>query len=199
VNNYPSEFPNKAPYETAEAPSGFRHFLLDVLETVAISLILFLAINAVSARIRVDGHSMVPTFQDGEFVIVDKISYRFNDPQRGDIVVFHYPRDPAQEYIKRIIGLPGDEVLIRGGVVYVNGIALVEPYAFEAPRYELQVYVPAGEYFVLGDNRNNSSDSHDWGTLPEEFLVGKAFFIYWPLNEVGIVQSASAAYEGVTP
>ncbi len=170
-----------------------RQFFLDVFETVIISLLLFVAINAISARIRVDGHSMVPTFLDGEFVIVDKISYNFKDPARGDIVVFHYPIDPEQEYIKRVIGLPGDHLTVRGGEVYVNGEVLAEPYIAAAPNYEFDAVVPEGEYFVLGDNRNNSSDSHNWGAVPENYLVGKAIFVYWPLNELGVIKNASAA------
>lgn len=191
----PEVTPDPMPANGGDAQS-LRNFLLDVLETVVISLLLFLAINAVSARIRVDGQSMVPTFKDGEFVIVDKISYRFHDARRGDVIVFHYPRDPQQEYIKRVIGLPGDQIDIRNGKVYVNGSVLNEPYINAQPRYELQTVVPAGELFVLGDNRNNSSDSHDWGTVPEDFVVGKAVFVYWPINEVGVIQSASAAYQG---
>lgn len=185
--------------ETQPQDNSVRNFFLDVLETVVISVLLFLAINAVSARIRVDGSSMVPTFHDGEFVIVEKVSYRFSDPQHGDIVVFHFPRDPEQEYIKRVIGLPGDQVSIREGQVFLNGVLLEEPYIAAAPRYELDVVVPPGELYVLGDNRNNSSDSHDWGTVPLEYVVGKAVFVYWPLNVAGMVQSASAAYPGSTP
>lgn len=192
----PETYPETRPENRQDTPReshGLRNFLLDVLETVVISVLLFLAINAISARIRVDGSSMVPTFQDGEFVIVEKVSYRFSEPQRGDIVVFHFPRDPEQEYIKRVIGLPGDQISIRQGQVYLNGELLNEPYVAAAPRYELDYEVPAGELFVLGDNRNNSSDSHDWGTVPLEYVVGKAVFVYWPLTEAGIVQSASAA------
>lgn len=183
----------------SENKFGFRRFIVDVIETVVIALLLFLAINAVSSRIRVDGSSMVPTFQNGEFVIIDKLSYRFADVNRGDVVVFHYPFDPEQEYIKRVIGLPGDQVVVRDGAVYVNGSLLNEPYISAAPRYEQETQVPEGELYVLGDNRNNSSDSHDWGTVPLEYLVGKAVFVYWPLTELGLVQSASAAYEGAVP
>lgn len=194
----PEASPDPMPADGGDAQS-LRNFVLDILETVVISLLLFLAINAVSARIRVDGHSMVPTFKDGEFVIVDKISYHFHDPSRGDVIVFHYPRDPQQEYIKRVIGLPGDQIDVSNGSVYVNGSKLNEPYINAEPLYELQTVVPAGELFVLGDNRNNSSDSHDWGTVPEDFVVGRAVFVYWPIAEAGMIQSASAAYQADTP
>jgi signal peptidase I len=185
--------------ETPEEKQSARQFFLDVFETVVISLLLFLAINVVSARIRVDGHSMVPTFMNGEFVIVDKISYRFSSPSRGDVVVFHYPRDPQQEYIKRIIGLPGDHVAVGGGVVYVNGQALDEPYIADPPNYTMEMDIPQGQYFVLGDNRNNSSDSHNWGTVPANFLIGKAVFVYWPLTEAGVVKTANAANPPASP
>lgn len=187
------QFHSEANVEEPRTGKQARQFLLDVFETVVISLLLFVAINAVSARIRVDGHSMVPTFQDGEFVIVDKISYHFTDPERGDIVVFHYPRDPEQEYIKRVIGLPGEHITVNEGVVRVNGEVLSEAYIAAAPSYELDLVVPEGEYFVLGDNRNNSSDSHNWGTVPTDYLVGRAVFVYWPLNELGLINNASAA------
>jgi signal peptidase I len=100
--------------------------------------------------------------------------------QRGDIIVFHFPMDPKQELIKRVIGLPGDRVEVAGGVVYVNGLPLEEPYIAAPPAYTSQWDVPEGRLFVLGDNRNDSSDSHSWGFLPYENVVGKAVLIYWP-------------------
>jgi signal peptidase I len=173
-----------------EAPHLGR-LLFDILQTVLISVVLFAGINLVSARIRVDGYSMYPTFRNGEFVIVNKLAYALGAPQRGDIVVFHFPRDPRQEYIKRVIGLPGDEVAVLDGKVYVNGEPLVEDYIAAAPAYENTWQIPQGELFVLGDNRNNSSDSHSWGTVRLENVVGKAVFVYWPLNELGVIEHAS--------
>jgi signal peptidase I len=168
-----------------------------VLETLVLSLILFLVINAISARIRVDGSSMEPTLHNGEFVIVNKLAYKLDEPKLGDIIVFHFPRDPDQEYIKRVIGVPGDKVVIEDGKVYVNGNEIDEPYISAPPAYTASRWdVPEGNLFVLGDNRNNSSDSHSWGMVPLEYVVGKALFIYWPLEEWGIVRhtyTASAA------
>ena len=175
---------------------GIWRFLLDILETLVLSGILFLAINAISARIRVDGFSMEPTLRNGEFVIVNKLAYRFGKPSIGDVIVFHYPRDPAQEYIKRVIGLSGDQVKISNGQVMVNGQAITEPYIAAAPRYDSEWSVPESSLFVLGDNRNNSSDSHNWGPVPMENVVGKALFVYWPPTEWGLIQdplSVSAA------
>ena len=155
-------------------------FALDIIETLVLAVILFFGINTVSARVRVDGFSMIPTLKDGEFVLVSKINYRFGDVERGDIIVFHYPMDPDQELIKRVIGLPGDSVSVQNGTVSVNGQILSEPYIAAAPAYSGTWTVPDEQLFVLGDNRNDSSDSHSWGFLPFEKVVGKAVVIYWP-------------------
>ena len=164
----------------AEETINWRRFTLDIVETLALAIVLFLGINAVSARVRVDGFSMRPTLQDGEFVLVSKLNYKFGAVQRGDIIVFHFPMDPKQELIKRVIGLPGDHISVNSGNVTVNGQVLNEPYIAAAPTYAGDWDVPAGQLFVLGDNRNDSSDSHAWGLLPSENLVGKAVVIYWP-------------------
>ncbi len=187
-----TEIPTE-PAPTSEKGLSLGRFLIDLLETLVLSVLLFIAINAVSARIRVDGFSMEPTLESGEFVVVNKLAYRLSEPARGDIVVFRYPYDPQQEYIKRIIGLPGDTIEIANGVVSVNGESLDEPYIAAAPAYQTTLTIPEGSVFVLGDNRNNSSDSHNWGALPVEYLVGKALIIYWPPTQWGLVAHASAA------
>lgn len=176
------------PFETVDERSGFVRFLIDVLETLVLSLVLFLAINAISARIRVDGYSMEPTLHTGEFVIVNRIAYTLGEAERGDIIVFHYPRNPEQEYIKRVIGLPGDEISVRNGLVYVNGVPLDETYIKAPPAYQGSWTVPAESVFVLGDNRNNSSDSHNWGEVPLDKIIGKAVFVYWPPTEWGVIE-----------
>ncbi len=168
-----------APSSTEEKTHWGR-IVFDIIETFALAAILFLGINAISARVRVDGFSMLPTLEDGEFVLVSKLSYQFGEVERGDIIVFHYPVDPEQELIKRVIGLPGDTVGVQGGVVSVNGQALDEPYIAAPPAYSGEWLVPEGHLFVLGDNRNDSSDSHSWNYLPLEQVVGKAVVIYWP-------------------
>ncbi len=173
--------------------SGFFRFLVDVLETLILSVVLFVGINAVSARIRVDGESMVPTLVSGEYVIVSRLSYRLGTPQRGDIIVFHFPGDPKEEYIKRVIGLPGDEVSIKNGHVYINGQILNENYLDVKINYTGAWNVPSDQLFVLGDNRNNSSDSHDWGTVPMNYVVGKAILVYWPPLDWGLVGHISLA------
>lgn len=192
MEQYRTEFITEQPASEPQH-GGFVRFVVDLLETLVIAVLLFIGINAVSARIRVDGFSMYPTLQNGEYVIVDKLTYRIGSPQRGDVVVFHNPRNPAQEYIKRVIGLPGDIITILDGTVFVNGDILQEPYVNAPPLYENEWVVPNDAYFVLGDNRNNSSDSHTWGAVPTEYMVGKAVLVYWPLTELGLVDRISSA------
>jgi signal peptidase I len=174
----------------SEEKMNWGRFVFDIIETLALAGILFLGINAVSARVRVDGFSMIPTLEDGEFVLVSKINYRLGAVERGDIIVFHFPMDPEQELIKRVIGLPGDTISAQNGIVSVNGQALNEPYIAAAPMYSGEWTVPDGQLFVLGDNRNDSSDSHSWGYLPFEKVVGKAVVIYWPPPLWKVIQHA---------
>jgi signal peptidase I len=180
-------------------PSSFYRFLVDVLETLVLSVLLFLGINAISARIRVDGSSMEPSLHSGEFVIVNRLAYKFGEPEHGDVVVFHFPGDPNQEYIKRIIGLPGDRIRVQDGVVFINNQATDEPYIAANPRYQGDWNVPADHIFVLGDNRNNSSDSHNFGPVPMVNMIGEAFFIYWPPTDWGEITATNSANAGSTP
>jgi signal peptidase I len=171
--------PEEVPVPTEEK-MNWKRFVFDIIETLALAALLFFGINTVSARVRVDGFSMLPTLQDGEFVLVSKVNYRLGNVERGDIVVFHFPLDPEQELIKRVIGLPGDTISVQNNQVSVNGQVLNEPYIAAAPAYSGEWNVPDGQLFVMGDNRNDSSDSHSWGYLPLEKVVGKAVVIYWP-------------------
>lgn len=166
--------------EVVDEKIHWGRFALDIIETLVLAVVLFLGINAISARVRVDGFSMRPTLEDGEFVLVNKMSYRFGEVSRGDIIVFHFPLNPEEELIKRVIGLPGDQIRVQNGLVYVNGQLLNEPYIYQAPLYSGEWTVSEGQIFVLGDNRNNSNDSKDWGLLPAGNVVGKAVLIYWP-------------------
>lgn len=159
---------------------NWKRFLLDILETVILAVVLYFGINAISARVRVDGLSMNPTLQHGEYVLVSRLAYKTGMPERGDIIVFSFPMDERQDLIKRVIGLPGETISIHNGEVLVNGAKLAEPYIAQAPVYSGEWTVPAGQLFVLGDNRNDSKDSHQWGLLPVENVIGKALLIYWP-------------------
>lgn len=176
--------------EQAEEKFAWKQFLFDLVETLLLALVLYAGINALSARVRVDGFSMNPTLQDGEYVLVSKLAYRLGEPQRGDIIVFRYPGQPPQDLIKRLIGLPGDVVEVKDGRVFVNGKQLIEPYIAASPLYDGQWRVADGYLFVLGDNRNDSSDSHSWGLLPRENVIGKAIVIYWPPSDWNVIDHA---------
>ena len=167
--------------------TNWKQFVLDLLETVGLAVVLFLIINTLSARVRVDGFSMLPTLQDGEFVLVNKLAYHTGTPVRGDIIVFQSITEKNLDLIKRVIGLPGDQIVIGGGRVSINGQILDEPYIAAAPNYSGRWKVPDGYLFVLGDNRNDSSDSHAWGFLPTQNVIGKALLIYWPPNKWAMV------------
>jgi signal peptidase I len=188
-NNQTEQPPEIEPSESKKGSkqSSCVGFIIDTVETILLALVLFLAINAVSARVRVENVSMEPTLQPEEFLLVNRVAYKLGSPHVGDIIVFHAPGVSGEDYIKRLIGLPGDTVMVSDGVVYVNGQALYEPYIADTPNYNGTWEVPEGQLFVLGDNRNNSSDSHLWGFVPEEDVVGKALLIYWPINQVTIL------------
>jgi len=190
-----------SPEPLMEEPSesGTMRALIDIIETLILSVLLFVGINAISARIRVDGSSMEPTLHNNQFVIVSRLAYKLGTPEHGDVVVFHFPRDPQQEYIKRVIGLPGDSIRVSNGDVYVNDAIIDEPYIAAQPRYNGNWNVGENELFVLGDNRNNSSDSHSWGSVPLENVIGEAVFIYWPPTDWGIISQPNTAYAAVPP
>jgi signal peptidase I len=131
---------------------------------------------------------MEPQFHEGDRLLVNKVVYHFGEPKRGDVIILHPPSDPKAVYIKRIIALPGDTVEVKGGAVYVNGTKLDEPYIKEPPAYTLhKEIIPENEYFVLGDNRNNANDSHNGWTVPRQNIIGKAWLIFWPPGEWGLV------------
>lgn len=174
--------------EPSQDSQSLKQFFVDLLETIILAVVLFFAINAVSARVRVDGFSMVPTLQNGEYVLVNRLAFRNKLPEYGDIIVFASPQVSDLDLIKRVIGLPGDRIRISGGVVQVNDQVLEEPYIAAAPIYNGEWNVPEGNLFVLGDNRNDSSDSHAWGLLPIENVIGKAVLIYWPIPEWTLIR-----------
>ena len=159
----------------------------ELFQTALIALVIFLSVNLITARIRVEGISMEPSLHDGQFVVVNRLAYRWHDLKRGDIIVFHFPPDPNRRFIKRVIGLPGDVVSIHDGQVYANGVSLTEPYHAEEPLYHGEWRLTPSEVFVLGDNRNNSSDSQNWGPLPADEIIGKAILVYWPLETLGLI------------
>jgi signal peptidase I len=190
----------------------------EIVETLLLTVVIFVLVNTITGRYRIDGSSMEPNLHDSEYVIVNRITYRLlvpigighapaggeyvdimgitfrrlSPPQRGDVIVFQ--REGTREFIKRVIGLPGDTVAVQGGHVLVNGIALDEPYIAQPNAYTMEPRrIGPNEYFVLGDNRNNSSDSHSWGTVPLNTIDGKAWVTYWPPKDWGVVPHFSYA------
>ena len=154
-------------------------------------LFCFFLISFVAQAFRVQGTSMQPLLSDGERIIVNKFIYRFWPIERGDVVVFWYPRDPSVSFIKRVVALPGDTVELRRGTLYVNGRRVEERYlapGFRDDDSQQPVEVEKGHYFVLGDHRNSSNDSRNWGDVPEKYIYGKAFFRFWPLSSLGPIR-----------
>lgn len=185
-----------------KAIRSFSSFFLDLTETLVVGLSLFLVVYLFLMQPhQVNGQSMVPTFQSGEYVLTDKVSYRVGKPERGDVVVFHAPREancPAGtgcDFIKRIIGLPGETIEVRDNTIIINGQPLAENYIpadFEtqpgAFTRDREVTLGDNEYFVVGDNRPYSSDSRAWGPIIAADIVGRAFFRYWPADKIGLIE-----------
>ena len=172
----------------------------EFVQTVLLALIIFLLIRNVVQNFRIDGISMEPNYHNGQFLIVNRFAYCpglhldidplgvhwqktwcIREPKRGEVIVFVYPRDPSRDFIKRVIGLPGETVEVIAGQVYINGQLLPQPFGPNPGSHNAgPVTVGPDELFVMGDNRNNSSDSRSWGTLPQELVIGKAWLSYWP-------------------
>ena len=165
-----------------EARQPAEAIIREIVETLLLTFFIFFLVNSLIGRYRIDGSSMNPTLFDGEYLIINNVSYYLDEPQRGEIIVFKHPNNDLN-LIKRIIGVPGDHVEIRDQQVKVNDIVLAETYISAPPNYTGTWDVPEGSFFVLGDNRNNSSDSHSWSYLPEENIIGKALFVYWPPSD----------------
>ena len=168
-------------------PTPGKSLLREIIETVLLTVLIYVAVNFATGRFRIEGSSMEPSMHPNQYVLVDKLSYMLGDPKRGDVVVFNFPQATERDFIKRVIGLPGETVAVRGGVVYVNDVALDEPYISAPPAYENSWTLAPDQFFVLGDNRNSSSDSHTWGPLDRGYLIGRAILIYWPPNLWGTV------------
>lgn len=164
----------------------------EIVETVVLTLIIFFLIQSVIRNFRVDGHSMDPNLQHGQYLVVDKISYHlpggWRPPERGDVVVFEPPTQPDKDFVKRIIGLPGETVEIQGGQVFINNEPLGEVYVPRFDRFSMAPrMVSEGHYFVMGDNRGNSNDSRNWGDLAADKIVGRAWLSYWPPDSWGVI------------
>ncbi len=171
------------------------HLAREIVETVALTILIFLTIRFVLQSYHIEGASMRPGLNTDQYVLVNKTSYLFHAPERGDVIVFHAPRDTGKDYIKRVIGLPGDTINVDGTNVSVDGIQLNEPYISQKwnPKGDKWT-VPPNQYFVLGDNRLVSDDSRDWGYVPKDFIVGKAIMVYWPVNKWELINTYPNVY-----
>jgi signal peptidase I len=223
----PQAYERTFPYEKRRsyaAGQRYRRVGRELLETVILAVLIFFAVKAVIQNFRVEGASMEPSLQNGQYLLVNKAIYfrfdmdrihdvlpfvdgdgdtdrhLFRAPRRGDVIVFSFHLDPNRDFIKRVIGVPGDTVEVRDGRVWVNGSPLQEDYVLSAPNYTYgPKTVPAGHYFVLGDNRRNSFDSHAWGNscqpqqqcdfVPEENIIGQAWVSYWPFDLIDFVNN----------
>lgn len=171
-----------------EHRSPWRLWMRDLAISIAASILI---ITFLYQPVRVEGTSMLPELQDQDRLFINKFVYRFEKIERGDVVVFHYPRDPEKSYIKRVIALPGDNLRIDRGRVYVNSRPLDESYVpvqYKDFRSMSEEVIPAGEYFVMGDHRSISSDSRDFGPVERGLIYGKAAFVYWPADKIGLIR-----------
>jgi signal peptidase I len=178
--------PEPSPNARRRGPLGL--WLRDLLISVAAS---FLIITFVYQPVRVEGTSMLPELRDQDRLFINKFAYRFESISRGDVVVFRYPRDPSKSYIKRVIALPGDTLRIDEGRVYVNGKRIAEPYVplrYRDVRSMSRIVIPPSDYFVMGDHRSISSDSRDFGPVARDLIYGKAAFVYWPADNMGVIR-----------
>jgi signal peptidase I len=181
------------PQATGDLPgptgaSWMRSWLRDLVVSIAISAFIIVFLYQ---PVRVEGTSMLPVLEDQDRLFISKIAYRVGDIHRGDVVVFQYPRDHTKSYIKRVIALPGDTLRIDRGQVYVNGKAIQETYVprrYTDDKSQAEMVLPPREYFVLGDHRSVASDSRDFGPVDRDLIYGKAAFVYWPMEQMGVVR-----------
>ncbi len=164
-----------------------RFNLREILIMALIFLVVFAAVQFSVQSFRVDGPSMEPSFTEGEFIMVNKLTYRFSDPRRGDVIIFDPPFSSAYPFIKRVVGLPGETVEIRHGDIYINGRLLNESPDLGDPNRDIgPTRIEKGQYFVLGDNRDNSRDSTEGWTVPRDNIIGRSWLVYWPLSNWGL-------------
>ena len=189
----------------------------EISEALILALIVFLVIQGSVRNFKVDGSSMVPNLESGQFLLVNKLVYfqldtsrlakvipfwdeespsthfAIHPPRRGEVIVFRFPKDLSKDFVKRVIGLPGEEVEVVSGTPYIDGVPMVEPYLKSSDRSNSSALLLGdGEYFVMGDNRRSSNDSRNWGAVPEENILGKVWVAYWPFTQAKLLETASS-------
>ncbi len=209
--NSASDATPQTPAQTEQAPASAGQVVGEIVQTVLLALVLFLIIRNFIQNYRVENISMEPNFHEGQFLIINRFAYcpglhldvpvvnlRLEKawclwtPKRGDVIVFHYPPDPSKDFIKRVIGLPGETVEVRDGRVYINGELMSEPFGPNPGSYSAPpMTLPPGQVYVMGDNRNSSSDSHVWGPVPMKDVVGRAVLRYWPPSKWSVISQWS--------
>ncbi|HEX6541420.1 MAG TPA: signal peptidase I [Ktedonobacterales bacterium] len=185
---------------------SYSRLLREAIETILLTLLVVAIVKVTIQPYHIEGPSMEPGLHTDEFVLVNQLAYRFGSPQRGDVIVFHPPSDPGEQYIKRIIGLPGDTITVTATDVYVDNVQLHEPYVYPlapgeygSPTILSGVKLKPGEYFVLGDHRDNSTDSRVFGSVPAQNIIGKAEFVFWPVNTIHTIDSYHNVFKNVHP
>lgn len=171
-----------------EAPAKKNSFFTEILQSLLVAAVLAFIIHTfIMQNFRIPSGSMEPTLQIQDYIFASKLAYRLDEPKRGDIVVFKYPKDTSRYFVKRLIAVGGESVALKDSELYIDGVLVPEDYLPQGLRFPDYgpVTVPEGNYFMLGDNRNNSSDSRDWGFVPRNLIVGKEIFIYWPPDRIG--------------
>ena len=193
-------FVNNPPVVPQKKKEGFW----DLIKFAILAILIVVPIRAFVAQpFIVSGSSMIPTFKNSDYLIVDEISYKFEAPKRGDVIVFKWPKDTSKYFIKRIIGLPGETVKIKGSLVTIinkdnpNGLVLGEPYVENKSDNTLEITLPDDQYFVMGDNRSGSSDSRAWGNLPSDLIVGRALVRLFPVNKISLLPGVHNDYQNL--
>lgn len=174
------------------------HLAREIVETLALALLIFLAVHFTIQNYQISGPSMQNTLQNGQYVLVNKTAYLFHGPERGDVIVFHDPNQPGRDLIKRVIGLPGDQIRMDSTNIWVNNVELSEPYVFQQSNPPTQpLTVPVNSYYVLGDHRLVSEDSRYFGPISKDYIVGKAVLIDWPIGQWQVLNTYSSVYSHI--
>jgi signal peptidase I len=196
-NVRPIEAPLEAEPDLPRPRVRSRTLFNDIKDTIIMVVAIYTLVNLIAPRYIVEGASMQPNFETGEWIIVSRMDYLLGAPQRGDVVILDFP-EPQEDLIKRVVGLPGETIAIHDQQVFVDGVPIDEPYINAAPRYTQEpITLGPNQFYVLGDNRNNSRDSHYFGPVDRDKVIGRAWLIYWPPPDWGFVQHYG--YDGVPP